>query len=155
MAKDFTQKIKTKDSNSTEQVAESIGRRLKGGEIIELAGDLGSGKTTFVRGLVKGIGSTDHVASPTFTISRVYKTDKLSMHHMDFYRLEDVGIMAHEIRELVSDPRNIVVIEWADITKEALPDDRLTIRFTTAGETERSIEISNPPKFNYLIEENQ
>lgn len=151
MTRENTQVVNTENSKSTEVLGETIGNRLKGGEIIELAGDLGSGKTTFVRGLAKGLGSKDHVASPTFTISRLYKTDNFNLHHMDFYRLEDVGIMAHEIRDLVTDPRNIVVIEWADITRQVLPDDRLLINITATEDDGRRIVIQAPEKLNYLL----
>jgi len=82
-----TLRITSESPEATEQLAEAIGRRLTGGEVIELVSDLGGGKTTFVRGLARGLGSADVVSSPTFTVSKVYKADKLELHHFDFYRL--------------------------------------------------------------------
>src|SRR6185312_5854101 len=80
-------------SDNTSDVAMKIGRKLQGGEVIELISDLGGGKTTFVRGLAKGMGSQDTVRSPSFTLSNEYRSGKLTLYHFDFYRLEDPGIM--------------------------------------------------------------
>lgn len=101
---------------------------LKGGEVIELDSDLGSGKTTFVKGLAQGIGSADRVASPTFTISKIYKGPKLSLHHFDFYRLSDAGILADELKESLQNPQVITVIEWSGIVKNVLPKRRISIK---------------------------
>src|SRR3989344_5721785 len=90
-------------SAETENLASKIGRALKGGELIELVSDLGGGKTTFVRGLAKGMGSRDHVSSPTFTICNTYKVKSKSSHaaqelwHFDFYRLHEAGLIEHEL----------------------------------------------------------
>ena len=78
-------------------LAEKIGRRVKGGETIELVSDLGGGKTAFVSGLAKGMGSRDSVSSPSFTLSNVYQADNISLHHFDFYRLSDPGILRDEL----------------------------------------------------------
>jgi len=129
-----------------------IGTRLKGGEVIYLIGDLGSGKTTFVRGLAKGFGSQDKVASPSFTISRVYKSGNKEMHHFDFYRLPEAGIMKQELAELLGDSHFVVVIEWADAVKDVLPLERLTIEMKTTGENERALTFSAPTSLMYLVE---
>ncbi len=125
---------------------------MKGGEVIDLVSDLGGGKTVFVRGLAKGMGSADQVASPTFTISREYKAVKLRsgssagvkensdsartqsdasrvlwLHHFDFYRLSDAGIITDELKESINDPRVAVVIEWSKIVEDVLPKDRLSV----------------------------
>jgi tRNA threonylcarbamoyladenosine biosynthesis protein TsaE len=140
-------------SENTEKLGEQLGRALKGGETIELVSDLGGGKTTFVRGLARGIGSSDKVASPTFTISRLYKSDKLELHHFDFYRLPDAGLMAHELAEALHDPKVVLLVEWADVIRHVLPEKRLTIRFTNAGEDTRRLEIHCPGALHYLIED--
>ncbi len=152
MSDDISKTIESSDPSLTEKLAEKLGRRLRGGEVVELVGDLGSGKTTFVRGMARGVGSKDHVASPTFTISRVYKSDKLTLHHMDFYRLDKAGIMNLQIEELIADKANVVVIEWAEVTHEVLPSRRLLIRLKSKDEKTRNIELSYPKELSYLVE---
>jgi len=140
------------DSAKTEQLAEKIGKQLKGGETIELVSDLGGGKTTFVRGLARGAGSTDKVASPTFTISKVYDTPNFQIHHFDFYRLPEPGIVADELAELVNDPKIVIVVEWADSVQEVLPSERLLLRIKQTPEGHRELTFSAPESLNYLRE---
>ncbi|MEI7682762.1 MAG: tRNA (adenosine(37)-N6)-threonylcarbamoyltransferase complex ATPase subunit type 1 TsaE [Candidatus Saccharibacteria bacterium] len=147
---------KTCRSNSpqqTEAVAEKIGHNLKGGETIELISDIGGGKTTFVRGLAKGFGSTNHVSSPTFTISKVYKNGPKEIHHFDFYRLPEAGLIAHELQEVVNDPDCTVVVEWAEKVNHALPAERLTVTFVTKFETDRELVLSWPGSLAYLTKD--
>lgn len=141
------------DSETTEKLAEQIGRRLRGGETLELVSDLGGGKTTFVRGLARGAGSDDKVASPTFTISKVYKTGKFEMHHFDFYRLPEPGIVADELAELVHDPQVVIVVEWGDSVQHVLPDERLTLRITQTPEGSRQLDFSVHESLSYLLED--
>lgn len=121
--------------------------------MIELISDLGGGKTTFVRGLARGISSNDQVSSPTFTLSNVYKGEQLTMYHFDFYRLAEPGIMREELAEVLSDPLNVTVIEWANIVRDVLPDARVTMRITATGETSRRYDISASPGLQYVIKE--
>lgn len=144
--------VSTTSSDMTESVAEAIGRQLKGGEVIELISDLGGGKTTFTRGLARGVGSTDKVASPTFTVSKLYQGPSLEIHHFDFYRLHDAGLMAHELHDLLGDPAVVVVVEWGDVVAHVLPDDRLTIRLTRTGDDSRDIRLEYPKQLAYLVE---
>lgn len=127
---------------------------MRGGEVIELVSDLGGGKTTFVRGIAQGMGSTDKVASPSFTISREYKSGELTLYHFDFYRLQDPGIVANELAEVVGDPKAVVAVEWADIVEDVLPDGKLTIRIQNTGETSRELTFNCPEKLAYLLPEN-
>jgi tRNA threonylcarbamoyladenosine biosynthesis protein TsaE len=143
--------IESDSSKATEELASHIGERLKGGEVIELTSDLGGGKTTFVRGLAKGVGSKDNVASPTFTISRLYKGSSLDIHHFDFYRLSEAGLMAEELAELISDPKNIIVVEWSEIVKDILPSERLTINFKIINDRKRKLQFTCPESLKYLI----
>lgn len=131
-----------------------MGERLRGGETIELISDVGGGKTTFVKGLAKGFGSTDAVASPSFTISREYVAGDKTMHHFDFYRLNDPGIVANELAEVVVDDRAVTVVEWADIVEDVLPADHLTIRISNTGDTSRDFEITYPKSLTYLVGDN-
>lgn len=112
----------------TKEFAAAVGRILHGGEVIELTGDVGSGKTTFTKGLAEGLGVTDDVQSPSFTISRVYDgRDDVRLVHYDFYRLADPGIMAYDIAEAVDDPQAVVVVEWGATVDGVLPSDRTVI----------------------------
>lgn len=133
-----------------------MGKNLRGGEVIELVSDLGGGKTTFVRGLALGMGSTDKVASPTFTVSKEYHSPKLRLVHYDFYRLTDPGIMQFELAETLSDPNSVAVIEWADIVHDILPESRVTINIKSVSggsENARQLEVSYPPELSYLFKD--
>ena len=166
MSTDVTWQTSSTSSESTEALAEKIGRALKGGEVIELVSDLGGGKTTFVRGLARGFGSKDKVASPTFTISRVYQAEPrqpagpvnpnivaqpLEMHHFDFYRLHEPGIIAEELAEVQNDPHIVVVVEWAEIVRNVLPSRRLTITIQQTPTGSRAIRFHCPEGLHYLL----
>jgi tRNA threonylcarbamoyladenosine biosynthesis protein TsaE len=139
-------------SEYTERLGALLGSRLKGGEVIELRSDLGGGKTTFVKGLVKGAGSQERVASPTFTLNRIYKAKHFDIYHFDFYRLDEPGIMEAELAEALAD-KHVVVIEWADIVHDVLPPEHITIEFqpVTLSSDERQVRISYPANLRQLI----
>jgi tRNA threonylcarbamoyladenosine biosynthesis protein TsaE len=119
-----------------------LGAFLEGGEVIELIGDVGAGKTTLTKGIASGMGIDEDVQSPSFTISRVYDAPKgLRLAHYDFYRLHDAGIMTAELHETLHDDSNVTIIEWAEIVTGVLPADRLTITITSPTETGRSMTI--------------
>jgi tRNA threonylcarbamoyladenosine biosynthesis protein TsaE len=136
----------------TEKIAAEFGHMFRGGEVIELVSDVGGGKTTFVRGLASGMGSSDRVASPTFTISREYKAGDLTMYHFDFYRLQDPGIIANELAEVIGDPHAVIVIEWAEIVANVLPTIKLRIQIESIGETERRYTYTYPTELGYLFD---
>lgn len=146
-----TLQIKSASSEATEQLAAKIGRALKGGEVIELVSDLGGGKTTFVRGLAHGAGSKDKIASPTFTISKVYDCPKFQIHHFDFYRLPEAGLMSNELGDVLGDPSVVTVIEWPDAVKRVLPTDRLRITIHQLPNGDRELAFSAPQKLQYLL----
>jgi len=134
--------IEVASETATKELGETIGAQLKGGEVFQLIGDVGAGKTTFVKGLAKGLAVDDEVQSPSYTISRMYDgRDELQLVHYDFYRLTDAGIMANELAEMVHDPKTITVVEWADIVEGVLPEDHFTISITAPTETSRKIEL--------------
>lgn len=145
-------RAKTDSAQATEDLAVRLGQNLRGGEVIELISDLGGGKTTFTRGLAKGFGSGDHVASPTFTVSKVYKSGSKEMHHFDFYRLSDAGIMAHELHDLIGAPEIVVVVEWGKAVQHVLPNERLIIRLTRTGDDSRELTFEAPDSLAYLLE---
>jgi tRNA threonylcarbamoyladenosine biosynthesis protein TsaE len=146
--------IKSNSSASTEQLGHNIGTRLRGGEVIELASDLGGGKTTFVRGLAAGMGSDDAVSSPSFTISQVYQAGNLTLHHYDFYRLPDAGLMQQELAEVLEDPQAVVVVEWAGVVENVLPAERISVVIKPTGENAREFSVSLPQQFAYLKGDN-
>lgn len=147
-----TLQISSTSSEQTEQLGEQLGRRLKGGEVIELLSDLGGGKTTFVRGLARGMGSHDQVSSPTFTISQVYKANNLELHHFDLYRLNETGLISHELQDVMLDPDIVTVFEWGGIIQNVLPEQRLKIIFKPVNENERQVTLSAPESLNYLVD---
>lgn len=127
---------------ATRQFGERIGVLLRGGEVIELVGDVGAGKTTLTKGIALGMGITEPIQSPTFTISRVYDAPHgLRLNHYDFYRLQDAGIMKLELQEAANDPLGVTIIEWGDIVADVLPADHLMIRFEPSGEAGRTLEV--------------
>jgi tRNA threonylcarbamoyladenosine biosynthesis protein TsaE len=143
----------SQNAEATEGLAQQIGSRLKGGEVIELISDLGGGKTTFTRGLARGIGSVDAVASPTFTISKVYKAGALEIHHFDFYRLSEAGLIEHELQDLIGDKSVVIVVEWGDVVAHALPTERVSVVISRSSDDGgRTFEISYPESLGYLLE---
>ena len=113
-----------------------LGRSFRGGECVELVGDVGAGKTTLTKAMARGMGIDEDVQSPTFTLSRIYETDGLALNHYDFYLLNEAGVMRYELAESIDDPKAVTVIEWAETINAVLPDDRLiiTLRYTPDGE---------------------
>lgn len=114
-------------SQGEEETARFAGRlaeHLKGGDVLALEGDLGAGKTTFTKGLAKGLGVTRTVNSPTFTIIKEYQ-GRLPLYHMDVYRVseseEDLGFDEYFAGE------GVTVVEWAHLIKNQLPEELLSI----------------------------
>ncbi len=142
----------TTSVEATEQLAQQIGQGLRGGEVIELVSDLGGGKTAFVRGLARGMGSSDKVASPTFTLSKLYKSKDLNLHHFDLYRLQEAGLMAHELHDLLEDPKAVIAIEWGSVVENVLPVERLTVEISQTGENSRAFNFKYPESLAYLVE---
>ena len=151
----MTYAISTIGSEDTQSLAARLAKLLKGGEVLELASDLGGGKTTFVQGLTRGLGYHGEVTSPTFTLSQVYKlTPSLEVHHYDLYRLGESGIVGDELAEDLGDPHIITVIEWAGVAEQVLPADRLRIEFNVTGDTDRELMFSSGgPVSDHLIKE--
>lgn len=120
-----------------------------------LVSDLGGGKTTLTKGLARGLGSTSVVTSPTFTVSKVYACrDGLALHHFDFYRLQESGMVGHELEEVLQDSQAITVLEWGEIVENVLPAESIQIKITRTSHDvdERAIVITCPEKFRYVVE---
>jgi len=119
-----------------------LGLLFDSGAVIELIGDVGSGKTTLVKGIATGLGIQDNIQSPSFTINRTYLgRDDLKLSHYDFYRLIDAGLMSDELAETINDSKTITIIEWGGIISDILPADRLSIKINTLTEDSRQLEI--------------
>ena len=129
-------------SNSPDET-EGFGRRfaenLKPGDVLALTGDLGSGKTQFVKGLAAGLGATTAATSPTFTLIHEYAGGRLPIYHFDFFRVEDrqsaerLGLDDYFFGDGVS------VIEWADRFPDLIPETARWISFETKSEAQRAI----------------
>ena len=125
-------KFKTTSPEQTEKFGYELAKSFVGGDVIALTGDLGAGKTCLTRGIARGLGSTSHVSSPTFTIVNEYDGGRLMLFHFDTYRLSgpDDFLMSGLDEYFYRD--GVCVIEWSDIIEELLPQD--TIRMTITGD---------------------
>lgn len=130
------------NASQTTKLGERVSRELKPGDILCLFGDLGSGKTTFVKGLAKGLGiRPNKVNSPTFVIMNAYEA-KLPLYHFDFYRLDKTTEIAGIGCEEFLYGHGVSVIEWAQRFGELAPKENLSLRFSHQGEDQRLIEFS-------------
>ena len=116
-------------------------KKIKAPKVIELVGDVGAGKTTFVRGLAEGLGVKEPITSPSFTISKEYAFNDGILIHYDFYRLEDPGLMMGDLEEAMMDEKAIIVVEWADSVENILPADRDRIEIKYLDDGGREIKI--------------
>lgn len=142
-------KIVCDTPDATQQVAATIGGKVKGGELLAFSSDVGGGKTTFVKGLAKGMGVTSVVQSPTFTISFIHKAEHgRELHHFDFYRLTEPGIMRAELAESLHQPNAVVAIEWGDIVHDILPTHAIRVQIAVLPKGEaRLLSIDVPEKY--------
>ncbi|MGN1180561.1 MAG: tRNA (adenosine(37)-N6)-threonylcarbamoyltransferase complex ATPase subunit type 1 TsaE [Suilimivivens sp.] len=113
----------------TYNLGKKIGEKAKPGEVYTLIGDLGVGKTVFTKGLAAGLGITEPVNSPTFTILQIYEEGRLPFYHFDVYRIGDVSEMDEIGYEDCFYGEGVCLIEWADLIEEILPEKytRITI----------------------------
>lgn len=139
----MTYETTTTEPSETQALAARVAKLLQGGETIELASDLGGGKTTFVQGLARALSYNGRVTSPTFTLSNTYLGETgLEIHHYDLYRLAEGGIVGEELAEDVADPNVITVIEWGGVADAKLPADRLVININVTGDSERTFRVT-------------
>ena len=117
----------TRSPEETYELGKKIGLQARSGQVYTLTGDLGVGKTVFTQGVAAGLGITEPVSSPTFTIVQVYEEGRLPFYHFDVYRIGDI----EEMEEIGYDDyffgEGICLIEWAELIEEILPDDRISI----------------------------
>jgi tRNA threonylcarbamoyladenosine biosynthesis protein TsaE len=142
--------MRTHSAEETRQLGEWLAGRLKAGDTLLLRGELGSGKSEFTRGLAKGLGVTETVTSPSFTILNVYESGRLPLYHFDWYRLEDSG----ELYELGMDEYlggdGIAAVEWPEQCEDAVPEDALEIRFRYVDENTRDLSFRRLGAFHEI-----
>ena len=140
----------TYSPEETERLGASLAQHLQPGDVIAYYGDLGAGKTAFTRGVAAGLGVTDRVTSPTFTILQVHEEGRLPLYHFDWYRLES----AEELYELAMDEYlqngGVAVVEWPCRAPEAVPACRLEVEITPLGDTDRALRFTPVGGFREL-----
>ncbi|KKQ75108.1 MAG: hypothetical protein US96_C0017G0014 [Candidatus Woesebacteria bacterium GW2011_GWB1_38_5b] len=138
-------KYKTYESKQTYNLGKNFSKDLKKGDVLLLYGDLGSGKTTFVQGLAKGLGVKDRILSPTFILHRrhdVAKRDFNLLNHIDLYRIEKPeDLKTLGLDEIFADISSITAVEWADRLKSFKVKKGYKIYFKYLGENKREITI--------------
>ena len=119
--------IETKNARETYEVGEKIGRQARPGQVYTLVGDLGVGKTVFTQGVAGGLGITEPVSSPTFTIIQEYEEGRLPFYHFDVYRIGCIEEMDEIGYEDYFYGKGICLIEWANLIEEIIPEDAISI----------------------------
>ncbi len=136
--------VTTDSPGETERVAAALARLLRLGDVVTVSGELGSGKTTFVRGACRALGVTAQVTSPTFTVGHRYEGD-FEVSHLDLYRFRDVSAAEWGDIEPYFDDA-IVFVEWPEAGLRALPPERAAVRLRHVDSSHRLIEINSEEK---------
>ena len=134
----------TKSPQETQRLGSKVAADLRGGEILALSGELGSGKTTFVQGLAKTLGIKQRIISPTYILVRRYDLKEKFLYHVDLYRFEKNVIKEIKnigLEEMWDNPNSITVIEWAEKIKDIIPKSATWIYFENIGKNKRKIVI--------------
>jgi tRNA threonylcarbamoyladenosine biosynthesis protein TsaE len=120
----------TSSVDATRELGAALATLARPGDVVVLAGDLGAGKTAFVQGFGRGLGVTERVTSPTFTIVHVYESGRLPVHHLDVYRLDQLSeALDLGLAEMLDDG-GVVLVEWGDAITPVLPHDLIEVRIT-------------------------
>ena len=148
-------KLITNNKEETISLGKKISNYLIKGDVLLLKGDLGAGKTTFVKGVGLGLGIKDEINSPTFNILKCYLNNNIPLYHIDAYRLE--GINSENLNiglEEVIDGGGVSLIEWSKFIEDFIPDNSLNINILDLKDSKREFIIeSNNLKFNNLFKE--
>ena len=139
----MSERVHTRSEEETSAAGERLAAELKPGAVVLLYGDLGAGKTAFVRGLARGLGaSSDDVSSPTFTLVQEYAGPGPTLYHVDLYRLEPKEVDDLGLEDLVLGD-GVVAIEWAE-RWTGRPDDAIEVHIAEAADEERRMVITRP-----------
>ena len=136
----------TTSPKETEAVAEALGKVLKPGTVLAYTGDLGAGKTAFTRGLARGLGATDMVTSPTYTIVNEYLSGRMPLFHFDMYRLASSDDLWDIGWEDYLERNGVCAVEWSENVADAM-EDVITVRIEKMGEDSRRITIEGGDGF--------
>jgi tRNA threonylcarbamoyladenosine biosynthesis protein TsaE len=136
-------KIISNSSDETFSLAKELGNSIQKKTIVALYGNLGAGKTIFAKGIAAGLGITDDITSPTFSLLEVYESN-ITLYHFDLYRIEDPNEFANLSFEDYWEGNGISVIEWAEIAEHILPQKRINVYIEYIDENRRSITIEYP-----------
>ena len=120
--------IETNSENETLELGRRLGQKAVPGQVFSLVGDLGVGKTVFTKGMADGLGITEPVSSPTFTILQVYDEGKLPFYHFDVYRISDPEEMDEIGYEDYFYGDGVCLVEWANLIEELMPEDTIRVR---------------------------
>ena len=134
----------TKSCAETEAFAEEFGHSLSGGAVVLLRGDLGAGKTHFVKGLARALGIDDIITSPTFALHNVYNGANLTLNHFDFYRIEnseEVEMLG--LNEYFGEKSGICAIEWSENVADLLPKNCIIVTIRKLSDCEREIVVED------------
>ena len=143
MNTDYTKRVTVINERAARHIGMALGRKLEPGTIIALVGDLGTGKTTLTKYIAEGLGVTETITSPTFTIVKEYESGRMPLYHFDVYRIGDVDEMYELGYEDYFYGNGLCIIEWADIIEEIIPDEAITIRISYGStESERIYDIA-------------
>ncbi|MBQ0000252.1 MAG: tRNA (adenosine(37)-N6)-threonylcarbamoyltransferase complex ATPase subunit type 1 TsaE [Clostridiales bacterium] len=119
--------FETFSEKETYEIGKKLGLEAKTGQVYALLGDLGVGKTVFTKGFAAGLGVTDHVSSPTFTIVQVYEDGRMPFYHLDVYRIGDIEEMYEIGYEDCFFGEGVSLVEWANLIEELMPEDTITV----------------------------
>jgi tRNA threonylcarbamoyl adenosine modification protein YjeE len=150
--KGFAGEITLDGLAATTALGTRIAAGLGVGDAVALRGDLGAGKTTLARAILRGLGVREDVPSPSFTLVQHYETPRLAVRHYDFYRIETPD----ELNELGLDEAlddGAVLIEWPERAPEYIPADALHVELTVAGDHDRRARLSGPKRWAQLLKE--
>ena len=131
----------TNSPEETVKIGAAIGKIIPAGTVLAYRGDLGAGKTAFTRGLARGLGISDRVTSPTFTIVNEYEGGRLPLFHFDMYRLGSSDELFDIGWEDYLSRGGVCAVEWSENVMDALPEDTVWVRIAREGDTGRSITI--------------
>ena len=133
--------VNTRSPEETELTGQTLSKTLSAGAVVALFGELGAGKTAFVRGLARGLGIAERVTSPTFTIVNEYTSGRLPLFHFDMYRLNSADDLFDIGWEDYLSRGGVCAVEWSENVMDALPEDTVWVRIAREGDTGRSITI--------------
>lgn len=133
--------LSSRSAEDTERIAAELAARLVPGDVVLLAGELGAGKTTFVRGAARALGVSDPVTSPTFAIGNLYTAPGAEIAHIDLYRLDSIDVTDEAVLEDFLGPARIAFIEWPHDELAALPAVRAVVELAHAGGDRRELSV--------------